>query len=98
MFHTNYTVVAKNIEVMLLCQWHTLHDNSHQAFSVLVLQVTVAVAEDWERGQLITEFYWIFVHPRWMTLSFAESCTQVQVEEAVYVAVNKMLLFTLPHD
>ena len=34
-----------------------------------------------------------------MRLSFAESmCTQVQIDETVYMAANKMLLFTLAHD
>ena len=43
--------VAKNIKVMLLRQWHTSRDNFYQAFSALfVLQATIAVVEDWERG------------------------------------------------
>ena len=47
--------VAKNIKVMLLRQWHTSCDNFYQAFSALfVLQATMAVMEDWERGYLIT--------------------------------------------
>ena len=36
-------------------QWHTSHDNSHQGSSTLfVLQVTMAVVEDWERGYVLT--------------------------------------------
>ena len=32
-------------------QWHTSHDNSHQAsFVLFVLQVMTAVVEDWDRG------------------------------------------------
>ena len=32
-------------------QWHTSRDNFYQAFSALfVLQATIAVVEDWERG------------------------------------------------
>ena len=43
--------VAKNIKVTLLRQWHTSRDKFYHAFSALfVLQATIAVVEDWERG------------------------------------------------